>query len=76
MVTNFRGKPGKDDRVVNWAEEAPGEMRPFNQAASDMSTPYTGPSMIVMKFNVNPASKDYKRNWPRYFCHLSNYVAS
>jgi len=64
IFTNFEIESGKDDRVVNWAEEAPGEMRPFNQAASDMSTPYTGPSLIVMKFNVNPASKDYKRNWP------------
>ena len=57
---------GKDDRAVNWAEEAPGEARPFNQATSDMSVPYNGPSMMVMKFHVNPASKDYKRNWPRY----------
>lgn len=55
---------GKDDRAVNWAEEAPGEARPFNQAVSDMSVPYNGPSMMVLKFHVNPASKDYKRNWP------------
>ena len=58
---------------MNWADEAPGEMRPFNQAASDMSTPYTGPSMIVMKFHVNPASKDYKRNWPRLVSYFESF---
>jgi hypothetical protein len=61
---------GKDDRVVDWAAEAPGEERPFNQAVSDMSVPYNGPSLMVMRFNVNTASREYRRNWPRYAFHL------
>jgi hypothetical protein len=56
---------GKDDRAVDWAAEAPGNERPFNQAASDMSVPYNCPSLMVMKFHVNTSSREYKRNWPR-----------
>ena len=56
---------GKDDRAVDWAAEAPGNERPFNQSVSDMSVPYNGPSLMVMKFHVNTASREYKRNWPR-----------
>ena len=59
---------GKDDRAVDWAAEAPGNERPFNQAASDMSVPYNGPSLMVMKFHVNTSSREYKRNWPRCVC--------
>ena len=55
---------GKDDRAVNWSEESPGSDRPFNAAVGDMSMPYTGPSLMVMKFNVNTASREYTRNWP------------
>ncbi len=55
---------GKDDRVVDWAAEAPGCDRPFNQAVSDMSVPYNGPSLMVMKFHVNTGAREYKRNWP------------
>jgi len=51
--------------VVDWSAEAPGESRPFNQSVSDMGVPYNGPSLLVMKFNVNTASRDYRRNWPR-----------
>ena len=63
---------GKDDRVVDWSAEAPGCDRPFNQAVSDMSTSYNGPSLMVMKFNVNTNSRDYRRNWPRYVICFSN----
>ena len=38
---------GKDDRVVDWSKEAPGLDRPFNNATTDMSVPYTGPSIMV-----------------------------
>lgn len=55
---------GKDDRHVDWSAEAPGENRPFNSAVSDMSVPYNGPSLMVMKFHVNVGSRDYTRNWP------------
>ena len=54
----------QDDRPVDWAAEAPGNERPFNQAVSDVSSPYTGPSLMVMKFNVDVSSRGYKRNWP------------
>ena len=55
---------GKDDRCVDWQAEAPGNDRPFNQSVSDMSVPYNGPSLMVMKFHVNTSSRDYRRNWP------------
>lgn len=55
---------GKDDRHVDWSAEAPGENRPFNAAVGDMSVPYNGPSLMVMKFHVNVGSRDYTRNWP------------
>ena len=58
----------QDDRPVDWAIEAPGNERPFNQAVSDMSIPYNGPSMMVMRFNVNTSSALYKRNWPSPIC--------
>lgn len=55
---------GKDDRAVDWVAEAPGNERPFNQAISDMSMPYQGPSMMVMKFHVNTNSREYRKTWP------------
>ena len=55
---------GKDDRPVDWAAEAPGADRPFNQRVSAMDVPYNGPSLMVMKFHVDPSSRDYARNWP------------
>ena len=55
---------GKDDRPVDWAAEAPGADKPFGSKVGDMSVPYNGPSLMVMKFNVDPNSRDYARNWP------------
>ena len=55
---------GKDDRPVDWSAEAPASDRPFNNAVGDMSSPYNGPSLMVMKFHVNTASREYKRTWP------------
>lgn len=55
---------GKDDRHVDWSAEAPGSDRMFNAAVGDMSVPYNGPSLMVMKFHVNVGSRDYTRNWP------------
>jgi hypothetical protein len=55
---------GKDDRPVDWAAEAPGADKPFGSKVGDMSVPYNGPSLMVMKFNVDPNSRDYSRNWP------------
>ena len=55
---------GKDDRHVDWSAEAPGSDRPFNASVGDMSVPYNGPSLMVMKFHVNVGSRDYTRNWP------------
>ncbi len=41
-----------------------------------MSVPYNGPSLMVMKFNVNTTSREYKRNWPRsvFFLMLALWV--
>lgn len=55
---------GKDDTSVKWSEEAPGMDRPFNAAVTDMSVPYTGPSLMVMRFKVDRTSRDYRMNWP------------
>ena len=55
---------GKDDRPVDWTREAPGGDKPFGSKVGDMSVPYNGPSLMVMKFNVDPNSRDYTRNWP------------
>jgi hypothetical protein len=55
---------GKDDSVVNWADEAPGQGRPFNRCATDMSIPYQGPSLMVMRFKVDRSSPAYKSYWP------------
>ena len=55
---------GKDDQPVNWAREAPGEDRPFNREATDMSKPYQGPSLMVMRFRVDKSNPDYQTSWP------------
>jgi hypothetical protein len=55
---------GKDDSFVDWASEAPGGDRRFNRHATDMSMPYTGPSMMVMRFKVDKKSQNYKSYWP------------
>ena len=55
---------GKDDTYVRWSDEAPGADRPFNSAVTDMSTPYTGPSLMVMRFKVDRSGRDYRMNWP------------
>ena len=59
---------GKDDTAVDWSQEAPGQERPFNSAVTDMSVPYTGPSLMVMKFRVDKTSKDYRTSWPSPIC--------
>ena len=55
---------GKDDTAVHWPDEVPGMDRPFNSAATDMSVPYTGPSLMVMRFKVDRNSRDYRPYWP------------
>jgi hypothetical protein len=55
---------GKDDTAVRWAEEAPGMDRAFNNSVTDMSVPYTGPSLMVMRFKVDRNARDYRVNWP------------
>ena len=59
---------GKDDRIVDWSKEGPGLERPFNAATTDMSVPYTGPSIMVMRFKVDTRSPDYKFYWPSPVC--------
>ena len=55
---------GKDDSSVKWYEESPGMDRPFNAAVTDMTTPYTGPSLMVMRFKVDRNNRNYRPNWP------------
>jgi len=55
---------GKDDRVVDWSDEAPNKPRPFNRAVSDLSVPYQGPSIVVMRFKVDRTNPAYKTYWP------------
>lgn len=55
---------GKDDSFVNWNDESPGKHRPFNQCATDMSVPYQGPSLMVMRFKVDKTNSQYKSYWP------------
>ena len=49
---------------MNWADETPGMARPFQNAVSDLSSPYTGPSLMVMRFKVDRSSRDYRTYWP------------
>ena len=55
---------GKDDTAVNWADEAPGMHKPFQNAVNDLSVPYTGPALMVMRFKVDRASREYRTYWP------------
>jgi len=65
---------GKDDSVVEWAEEAPGRSRPFHQYATDMSMPYQGPSLMVMRFKVDKTSAQYKNSWPSPIVFHDKYL--
>jgi hypothetical protein len=53
---------GKDSIAVDWSKEKAGEERPFYQAASNLTVPYAGPSLFVMRFKVN--NRDFKPTWP------------
>jgi hypothetical protein len=65
---------GKDDSFVNWTDEAPGKQRPFNRCATDMSVPYQGPSMMVMRFKVDKTNTNYKTNWPSPIVFHDKYL--
>lgn len=65
---------GKDDSFVNWAEEAPGKTRPFNRCATDMSMPYQGPSIMVMRFKLDKKNPSYKTNWPSPIVFHDKYL--
>ena len=65
---------GKDDSFVNWNDEAPGKHRPFNRCATDMSTPYQGPSMMVFRFKVDKHNPQYKTNWPSPIVFHDRYL--
>lgn len=65
---------GKDDSFVSWAEEAPGRSRPFGQCATDMSLPYQGPSMMVMRFKVDKTNAQYKSYWPSPIVFHDKYL--
>jgi hypothetical protein len=65
---------GKDDSFVNWTDEAPGKHRPFNRCATDMSVPYQGPSMMVMRFKVDKTNTSYKTNWPSPIVFHDKYL--
>ena len=65
---------GKDDTIVDWTEEARGRARPFHQSATDMSVPYRGPSLMVMRFKVDRTHKDYRSYWPSPIVFHDNYL--
>ena len=65
---------GKDDTVVDWADEARGRSRPFHQAATDMSAPYRGPSLMVMRFKVDTNHKEYRTYWPSPIVFHDNFL--
>lgn len=65
---------GKDDQPVRWSKEAPGETRPFNRAATDMSKPYQGPSLMVMRFKVDKNSLDFQSSWPSPIVFHDKYL--
>lgn len=50
---------GMDDSAVNWDEH-----EEFAQHVNDTSRPYQGPSMMIMRFQVDAKSPQWKRNWP------------
>lgn len=53
---------GKDATAVRWNKEKMGEERPFYQAVSNLTVPYTGPSFFVMRFKVN--KRETRPAWP------------
>jgi len=65
---------GKDDSFVQWNDEAPGKHRPFNRCATDMSMPYQGPSLMVMRFKVDKTNTDYKSYWPSPIVFHDKYL--
>ena len=65
---------GKDDSVVNWTDEAPNRSRIFNRYATDMSVPYQGPSLMVMRFKVDRTSPNYKSYWPSPIVFHDKYL--
>jgi hypothetical protein len=65
---------GKDDSVVNWTDEAPNRSRIFNRYATDMSVPYQGPSLMVMRFKVDKTSPNYKSYWPSPIVFHDKYL--
>ena len=65
---------GKDDSFVCWSDEAPGKHRPFNRCATDMSLPYQGPSMMVMRYKVDKANPQYKSYWPSPIVFHDKYL--
>jgi hypothetical protein len=65
---------GKDDSFVEWSSEAPGGERRFNRHATDMSMPYTGPSMMVMRFKVDKNHAQYKSYWPSPIVFHDKYL--
>lgn len=50
---------GMDDSVMQWTKE---DITDFKKASNDMSRPYTGKSMMVMRFPMS--GPKWKRNWP------------
>ena len=65
---------GKDDSVVNWSDEAPNRPRLFNRYATDMSVPYQGPSLMVMRFKVDKTNPNYKSYWPSPIVFHDKYL--
>ena len=65
---------GKDDSVVNWTDEAPNRPRLFNRYATDMSVPYQGPSLMVMRFKVDKTNPNYKSYWPSPIVFHDKYL--
>lgn len=52
---------GKDDTAVDFLDQS--SVRAYREAVNNRQDPYTGPSMIVMKFPVDQRSTKWKRNW-------------
>lgn len=65
---------GKDDTVVDWVDEARNRARPFHQAATDMTQPYRGPSLMVMRFKVDRNDPKYKSYWPSPIVFHDNFL--
>lgn len=52
---------GKDDTAVNFRDQ--NSVRAYREAVNNRQDPYTGPSMLVMKFPVDRRSTKWVRNW-------------